>query len=84
VQIDRSARAEGEFIMQQLPRTSGVPVPATGWSGGVGFEPDGAEVVSAGEADACVEGSGEVAQEGDGGLRAAFLDALDVVGQIGP
>jgi hypothetical protein len=32
--------------------------------GGVGFEPDGAEVVSAGEADVCVEGGGEAAQEG--------------------
>jgi hypothetical protein len=52
--------------------------------GGVGFEPDGAEVVSAGEADVCVEGGGEAAQEGDGGLGAVFLDALDVVvGQVG-
>jgi hypothetical protein len=40
--------------------------------------------VSAGEADVCVEGGGEAAQEGDGGLGAAFLDALDVlVGQGG-
>jgi hypothetical protein len=52
--------------------------------GGVGFEPDGAEVVSAGEADVCVEGGGQAAQEGDGGLGAAFLNALDVaVGQGG-
>jgi hypothetical protein len=35
--------------------------------------------VSAGEADVCVEGGGEAAQERDGGLGAAFLDALDVV-----
>ena len=48
-------------------------------SGGVRFEPDGAEVVSAGEPDVGVEGGGEAAQEGDGGLGAAFLDALDVV-----
>jgi hypothetical protein len=37
--------------------------------------------VSAGEADVCVEGGGEAAQEGEGGLGAAFLDALDVVVQ---
>jgi hypothetical protein len=43
------------------------------------FRGDGAEVVSAGEADVCVEGGGEAAQEGDGGLGAGFLDALDVV-----
>jgi hypothetical protein len=35
--------------------------------------------MSAGEADVCVEGGGEAAQEGDGGFGAAFLDALDVV-----
>ena len=35
--------------------------------------------MSAGEADVCVEGGGEAAQEGDGRLGAAFLDALDVV-----
>ena len=35
--------------------------------------------MSGGEADICVEGGGEAAQEGDGGLGAAFLDALDVV-----
>ena len=56
-----------------------VCVPLTVWLGGVGFEPDGAVVVSAGEADVGVEGGGEAAQEGDGGLGAAFLDALDVV-----
>jgi hypothetical protein len=42
--------------------------------------------VSAGEADVCVEGGGEAAQEGDGGLGAAFLDALDtsvLVGEMG-
>jgi hypothetical protein len=46
---------------------------------GVGCGPDGAEVVSGGEADVGVEGGGEAAQEGDGGLGAAFFDALDVV-----
>jgi hypothetical protein len=45
----------------------------------VGFEPDGAEVVSAGEADVGVESGGEAAQERNGGFGAAFLDALDVV-----
>jgi len=35
--------------------------------------------VSAGEADVGVEGCGEATQRGDGGLGAAFLDALDVV-----
>ena len=35
--------------------------------------------MSAGETDVCVEGGVEAAQEGDGGLGAAFLDALDVV-----
>ena len=54
-------------------------------SGGVGFEPDGAEVVAGGEADVGVEGGGEAAQQGDGGLGAAFLDALDIVlGEGGP
>jgi hypothetical protein len=53
--------------------------PLRGGLGGVVFEPDGAEVVPAGEADICVEGGGEAAKEGDGGLGAAFLDALDVV-----
>ena len=38
-----------------------------------------AEVVAGGEVDVGVEGGGEVAQQGDGGLGAAFLDALDVV-----
>jgi hypothetical protein len=51
----------------------------------VGFEPDGAEVVPGGEADIGIEGCGEAAQQGDRGLCAAFLDALDVViGQGGP
>ena len=35
--------------------------------------------MSAGEADICGEGGGEAAEEGDGGLCAALLDALDVV-----
>jgi hypothetical protein len=48
----------------------------------VGLEPDEAEVVPAGEADVCVEGGGETAQERDGGLGAAFLDALGIVGRI--
>src|SRR6202012_4623118 len=64
-------------------RTSAVSVSLRCGLGGVGFEPDGAEVVSTGEADVGVEGSGEAAQEGDGGLRTAFFDALDVViGQV--
>jgi hypothetical protein len=48
-------------------------------SGGVGVEPDRTEVVSGGEAHFGVEGCGEAAQQGDGGLGAAFFDALDVV-----
>jgi hypothetical protein len=40
--------------------------------------------VSAGEVDVSVEGGGQAAQERDGRLGAAFLDALDViVGQGG-
>jgi hypothetical protein len=43
----------------------------------VGFEPDRAEVVPRGEADVGVERGGEAAQQGNGGLGAAFLDALN-------
>jgi hypothetical protein len=45
-----------------------------GDSGGVCFEPDGAEVVSRGEADVSVEGRGEAAQEGDGGAAQNDVD----------
>jgi hypothetical protein len=35
--------------------------------------------VSCGEADISVEGRGKLTEQGDGGLGAAFLDALDLV-----
>src|SRR5262249_32119894 len=49
-------------------------------SGGVGFESDGTEIVACGNANVGTEGGGEAAKQGDGGLGAAFLDALDLVG----
>jgi hypothetical protein len=50
------------------------------WSGSVGFEADGVEVVAGGEADVGVEGGRQAAQQRNGGLGAAFFDALDLVG----
>ena len=50
-----------------LPQT--VP---PGCSGCVGFEPHGAEVVSCGQVHVGVHGGGQEAQQGDGGLGAAF------------
>src|SRR6185437_11783459 len=51
---------------------------------GVGLEPDGAEVVARGQADVSVQCGGEAAEQGDGGLGAAFLDALDLIsGHLG-
>ena len=38
--------------------------PGVAVSGGVGFEPDGAEVVAGGEVNIGVEGGGEAAQQG--------------------
>jgi hypothetical protein len=47
--------------------------------GGVGLEPDGAEVVPCGKADISVEGRRKLTEQRDGGLGAAFLNALDLV-----
>ena len=47
--------------------------------GGVGLEPDGAEVMSCGKADISIEGRRKLTEQGDAGLSAAFLDALDLV-----
>ena len=57
---------------QTSPRLGGGEVIEDGhWElGGAGFEPDGAEVVSGGAADVCVEGGGDA--DGDGGLGAAW------------
>ena len=44
------------------------------------FEAHGAEVVSCGQAHVGVQGGGQAPQQGNGGLGAAFLDALDLIG----
>jgi hypothetical protein len=50
-----------------------------GSSGRVGFEADRAEVVASGDTHVGVEGGGQAAEQGDGGLGAAFFDAFDLV-----
>ncbi len=45
----------------------------------MGLETDGAEVVAGGEADIGVKGSRQAPHQGNGGLGAAFFDALDLV-----
>src|SRR5580692_2427019 len=53
-----------------------------GGSGCVGFEPNGAEVVSWGQAYVGVQGGGQAPQQSDGGLGATFFDALDLIGSF--
>lgn len=49
------------------------------------MEGDGTEVVPGGEVDGGVERGGEAAEQGNGRLGAAFLDALDaILGHRGP
>ena len=44
------------------------------------MEADRTEVVARCDAHICVEGRGEAARQGDGGLGPAFLDVLDFIG----
>ncbi len=46
----------------------------------MGFEPHRAEVVSRSQVHIGVQGGGQAPQQGDGGLGAAFFDALDLAG----
>jgi hypothetical protein len=48
-------------------------------SGSVGLEAQRAQVVARGEANVGVEGSSQTAEQGDGRLGAALLDALNLI-----
>ena len=48
-------------------------------SGGVGFEPHGAEVVSCHKTYVRVQGGGQATQQRDGRLGSALFDALDLI-----
>ncbi len=53
---------------------------AHGRSSGVGFEADGAEVVTGGEADVGVQSGRQMPEQRNSGLGFTLLDALDLVG----
>jgi hypothetical protein len=47
----------------------------------MGFETNGTKVVTRGEPDVSIEGSRQTPKQRDGGLGAAFFNALDVIGR---
>ena len=62
------------------PRQATIEKPARSSAGCVGFEPHRSEVLSRGQVHLGVQGGGQTLQQRDGGLGAAFFDALDLIG----
>jgi hypothetical protein len=83
--ITRFGSARTVIPVTGLPYIAAVPGPAGAltygeWSTCVCLEPDGAGIVTGGEADVGIQCRGEVAEQADGGLGAAFFGAFDLVG----